>query len=533
MPSTKFVSRPDLCFWFCVLFIVALAMPQVLIGLSGSLTLDEPYSVNLVNLSWAGMSKIFRQETPAPLYYYLLKLWTELCGDSETAVRSLSVLCFVATVVIVGVTAKKIGGLWAGIAAAALASTSQVGLIFADTARPYALLSSLVAASGLVFLHVVGLVSRPRLSDGPGAAACLPGSASGTGRCGGGNVFSLAGLVILSALGLLTHPIFIFFMLACSCAAWLSSQRAFWMVTVCNALGVALYLAIWGSYLFGMMGLPTTAWMTKPGVGDLLDGYLYLWGETMTFVVAAFVLISSLMHWSSARTFLVSRLGLVLVTMLMVSSLSPFAVSQYKSVFLAARTPSIFFPVACVAVALLVSRFNRVWMTAAMLATVLGVSFIGAFFDMAGAEPEESPRASIRYVVENAKGGDILISGGLSINEVTYYLHRLNAPGGLRHEVFPAVMREHPGWMDPPSLLANSGELAAEAAALVKQSNESLAAGNRVWFFYEIDMPSREVLDILKNQLDRGMVLIRQDDRAGSFFDAVLVYAPKKEASSP
>jgi hypothetical protein len=339
------------------------------------------------------------------------------------------------------------------------------------------------------------------------------------------------GFAIINLLGLLTHPIFIFFMVACNAIVLFRSRHEFCIVSVCNLSTMGLFLILWGPFLFYSIGLPATRWMEVPDLRDLLQGYLNLWGDGPTLFLAGFIVVASVWNRRAARGFLLSPLGLVVGGMLMVSSLLPFLVSQYKPVYIDFRTPSLFFPTACVVVALLIARFRPFWLTLVVLVSILVIAVIGPLAEMAQPPSEQSPRSSIEYVLGNAKRGDVLISGGLAVNEVTYYMRRRNTPSGIQHAVFPQSMIEHPGWMDPASLLANSGELAREAKALVKRVNERLEGHNRIWFFYEIDSPRQVILDILKRQLDQEMVLIRTEERSGSFFDAVAIYAAKKRSS--
>ena len=240
------------------------------------------------------------------------------------------------------------------------------------------------------------------------------------------NVFSLAGLTIISALGLLTHPIFIFFMAACNCAASLVSRRAFWMVTICNALGVGLFLAAWGPFVFSIIGLPTTSWMEVPGLGDLLQGYLNLLGDYDDAGSGGVRARGFVVEFPSARLFFckpnrasgchdAGRKQLVAVC----------GVAIQAGVL--CSTPSLFFPIACVAVALLVSRFRHRWAVAVGLATLLEVPSSGC--SMRRATTTIHPDRASEIVIDSAKPGDILISGGLAINEVTCYFAPAERPG--------------------------------------------------------------------------------------------------------
>lgn len=483
-------------------------MAVVFNSLGASLYIDEPYSANVAALPWREFLKTFEQDPATPLYYVLLKFWVSLFGDSERALRSFSTLCFALTVAVVAVTAKGLGGPYAGIAAAVLASVSHIGLVFAGIARPYALLSLLTATGTLLFFYGMEWIEDTSMSREK-------------------NRLLLAGLVAVDVLGLLTHPIFVFFMLGCNLVALLKSRSFFWTISVCNLLAAGLFLAVWGGFLFRTIGLPAVSWMEVPDLKDLAHAFLNLWGVRKSIVLAAFLLLGSLLNFRPTRDFLLSRPGLAGLGLLGMMSVFPFLISQYKVVFIDSRTPTLFFPLASVMAALLMVRFERKWLTFGMLAVLFGYVVVTSAL-VGSPAAEHSPRSSIGSVLADAKCGDVLISGGLSNNEITYYLRRLEAPACIQDMVFPESMNHHPGWMDPQGLMAHSTELGKEAELLVHDLEQDLEPQGRVWFFYESGRERQQVLDILKSRLDREMILVESMDGYGSFFDVILVYASRE-----
>src|SRR5579859_3448765 len=81
-------------FWVALFAIIGLGMAQASLRLSDSLNVDEPFTANMIRLPLDQMFLAFRQDN-APLPYYLaLKLWAIIFGESEIALRSLSVISF-------------------------------------------------------------------------------------------------------------------------------------------------------------------------------------------------------------------------------------------------------------------------------------------------------------------------------------------------------------------------------------------------------------------------------------------------------
>lgn len=109
------------------------------------LWLDEAWSHWFSGLEWRTLlDGVIGYDTHPPLYYSALKVWRGMTGDSQLALRSLSVLAAAATLVLVLALARKIGAKEgqprAMIAALALASLSPPLIETARQARPYALL---------------------------------------------------------------------------------------------------------------------------------------------------------------------------------------------------------------------------------------------------------------------------------------------------------------------------------------------------------------------------------------------------------
>jgi len=127
-----------------------------------SLWLDEAYSVWFAKQSleyiWV-VGPTF--ELHPPLYYSLLHIWL-LFGDSETALRLLSALAGIATIPLIYGLGRTIGGAkqghWIGLLASALFAISALHIMYAQEARPYALLTASVT---VVLLATAWIIRNP------------------------------------------------------------------------------------------------------------------------------------------------------------------------------------------------------------------------------------------------------------------------------------------------------------------------------------------------------------------------------------
>ena len=131
-----------------------------------------------------------------PGYYLLLHAWRGLFGQSEFALRSLSVFAGEALVVLTCLVGCRLFGRSVGLLAAALSALSPFGIYYSQEARMYALLGAVSAASIYVALWAMDRLDATAREEGG-----LP-------------VWVLAAYALVSAAGLYTHYAFIFVIVA-------------------------------------------------------------------------------------------------------------------------------------------------------------------------------------------------------------------------------------------------------------------------------------------------------------------------------
>lgn len=112
-----------------------------------SLWYDEGYSVYLASKGLAQLTFETAQDIQPPLYYYLLHFWLALFGQSEQAVRGLSVLFGWLSVPLFYLLARQMFSLTAGLLAAWFAALSPLYLWYSQEARMYTLLVMLTLCS--------------------------------------------------------------------------------------------------------------------------------------------------------------------------------------------------------------------------------------------------------------------------------------------------------------------------------------------------------------------------------------------------
>ena len=216
------------------------------------LWIDEAASVAFAQLPWVGFWTVLRNcEGNMAFYYVLLRGWIHL-GDSEFALRSLSVLFGLATIPAVYVLGDRFLGRKAGLASAALLAVHSFHIRYSQEARSYSLLVLLLVLSTHFYLLAV---QSPR-QNGYWVA------------------YTLA-----SVLAVYAH-VFAVLVLA---AQWLSLGLArFRQVGFAAILRVAAPLAVLVSPMAAFVVLKHGGqlwWIPRPTIGSLLYSLRYLTGS--------------------------------------------------------------------------------------------------------------------------------------------------------------------------------------------------------------------------------------------------------------
>ena len=209
---------------------------------------DEGFTWWAIGQSWHDLWTLVPQGDPHPPFYYsLLKLWTALAGQSEAGLRGLSTLFAAATVPVVYLAGRTLGGArdraWTGAAAALLFALSPLHLHYAQEARPYAGLTfaaSLAFAGALWLVLHPGPARRPLLGWGRGVAADEPSARP-----------AWLALVVGTALALWFHNLGVYLPAALGPAllAWLARDLRWDRSAFANlALAGGLVLLAWSPW---------------------------------------------------------------------------------------------------------------------------------------------------------------------------------------------------------------------------------------------------------------------------------------------
>lgn len=143
-----------------------------------SLWFDEGWSWHLARLPLAEMASATAADRSPPLYYAALHVWLKLAGQTEFAMRYLSLMADVTVIVLVVALVRALFRLWRGVSSGAWGPALTAGLLYAacpfavwyaQETRMYALVSALCALSSYWLLRWL-LGRSPRVRRWPALA---------------------------------------------------------------------------------------------------------------------------------------------------------------------------------------------------------------------------------------------------------------------------------------------------------------------------------------------------------------------------
>jgi mannosyltransferase len=370
---------------------------------------DEAASVIFAQLAWSSFLKtIWNYEANMSLYYVLLRGWLYF-GDSEAAIRGLSVLFGVAAIPATYVLGKRLFGEKAGILGAVLSAVNMFQIRYSQEARGYSLVMLLSILSTYCFVRAIDAPRQKRY---------------------------WFGYVVVSALGAYTH---IFFYLVVM-AQWLSvghvRLRRHFKTTAWTAAGFILLTTPMNLFLL-TKNQGQVNWVPHPTVRLLLDfaklftGY---GGSALLAVYAALCLLAVFAAYRGAKhepgilderrrvNLVVSWLLFPIASTVLVSFLRPIFYDR----FMAISAPALVLLAAkgMVDLVQVFPRFRALF--PASLVLVAGLSIWGIHrYDNSPASQGDNWRLVTRYVMAGQHAGDAAFFYRASGSRpFAYYSHR-------------------------------------------------------------------------------------------------------------
>ena len=258
-----------LVFLFLIILVIAAGLRFYNLG-AQSLWADEGNSAALAARSFAQIARDAANDIHPPLYYWLLRLWTQAFGTSEAGLRSLSALLGTLLVLAVFGLGSRLFNRMVGLAAAFIAAIAPFQVYYGQEARMYILAALEAAVAALLFWWFVSQEDT-RLPAAGAPQASEPGA-----RHAGLRLLPCSGqaTVLVWVAGLYTHYAFplMIGLLSLLYLGWLAATRrrgmAGWRILRWGLL-IALTLGFYAPWIATAIH-QLTAWPRVAVEADLL-----------------------------------------------------------------------------------------------------------------------------------------------------------------------------------------------------------------------------------------------------------------------
>jgi len=127
---------------------------------AGSIWFDEAFSAYLLNYNFLDIARYTATDVHPPFYYWLLKLWTMVFGETEIGLRSMSVFFGVIAAIFGYLFVRKQFGRRAALVALALMILSPLFIRYGQEARMYTLAAAIIFAASYVLLFAAETKKR-------------------------------------------------------------------------------------------------------------------------------------------------------------------------------------------------------------------------------------------------------------------------------------------------------------------------------------------------------------------------------------
>lgn len=480
----------------------------VILRIDKSIWLDEAYSIHVASSNFTEIIPHLKNDNGPPLYYFLLAIWIRIFGISEIAVRSLSLVFYILSVLLVYITGKTFFDERAGILCSFLFMLSRHSINQALNTRMYSLLALVGILSTLLFLRLFlqNVDSRREF------------------------VF----YVIVNILGTLTHYWFMFIILsqAVCYILFLFKRSSFKKYLLTTILSVMPFILLWTPILLFQMNNGSTYWLSKPNILTAVKNTLlyFYGGQTALLVYAAFLGLIVLnfkyirvkfIKFSELKEYISEKRNIIFVIILLILLLVPLIISQVRPMYKTGRYDIILLFPLVVLIGSLLSRFgNKLLVLLCCYFMLIGISTRAVISDLRPIN--YSDRLTSEYLVEHTDNNDILIFTSLSRASIDYYLRLLKPGRSFTKISFPAEISTHLGWIDYKTLSNQKHNLENEADDILAfLLEESPLDQYRIWLFYGFNT---EIDGILKDRLDKYFYLYAELDLQGSFYNKVFIY---------
>ena len=374
-----------------------------------SFWLDEAFSVVAVaRLDWTSMWQVLSdREANGGLYFVLLHLWLVL-GESEFAVRSLSVVFAVATVPVVYALGSRLFGLRVAAGAALLLAVNAFFIQYAQEARGYSLLLFLASLSSYILVRAI---EKP-------------------------SWWTWIAYILISVLAVYAH-VFAVLVLGAQAISIVFLDRRYvpWRALTVAGFTILLLLVPLGIF-FLTQDSGQIDWIRQPSFGSLYELFYALTGRgggllLLAYLIpVAFAFLFAIRSWFRFKISPETWRYALLLSWLFVPIIIAFSLSFLKPVFIPRYFIICLVPLTLLA-AVGLSQIRNRWIFVSVLAilVILSARGVGAWYS---SYEKEDWRGATTHVISRFERGDAILFHASYVRvPFEYYLDRLAAPSEI------------------------------------------------------------------------------------------------------
>jgi 4-amino-4-deoxy-L-arabinose transferase-like glycosyltransferase len=440
------------------------------------LWVDEANGVLMSQRSLPELFESLKLDSSPPLYYIILHVWMVVFGDSEAALRLISVVAGLALVACVFIAGRRLFSLEIGAIAAVLVAVSPIQVFYSQQARMYSLLA-VVALLSFHWLWQAVTSGRRRFVVGYGLATLAALYVHNHGLY----LLPAHAAVLIWSGTLRRKPGVWLVCAACIVIGYLPWLPTLW-TQLQNPTHYSWFLPYWREY--GPWG---SLWRTLESFapGGPQPAYVGLrgWAEGGHVAVAVIAVLAGL---GILRVFVRSRadassrahagllLSFVLIPLVVALGASKLLTPNYVP----GRCDQLVFPGFVLLVSVGIGLIRPVFVRYVVVAGLLVLSGFG-LNQHYRSYPLLSDRAMAVEIVRRAQPGDAVLCTSLTRAPLEYYVRRFGAP--LEVFSYPRDTAHHLGNQDDVALLRNPAAL-REEARLVEQDIKTVCGPNARFF---------------------------------------------------
>lgn len=120
-----------------------------------SIWFDEAFSAYLIRFNYFDVARYTSTDVHPPLYYWILKFWSQVFGNSELALRSLSLVFILTAIIFVWYFIRKYFGRGASVVSMSLMAIAPLMMRYSEEARMYGMAMFIVVAATFTLFSIV------------------------------------------------------------------------------------------------------------------------------------------------------------------------------------------------------------------------------------------------------------------------------------------------------------------------------------------------------------------------------------------